>query len=419
MKKKCSRCHARLDAGSRTCPYCGTMVRKPRGSVKVASSVGMGGVLDRINLPALTGKHLLVALAVIAAIIIFIAAFSCDSCAVCSGCDSCSACSSCNSCSSCGEEEETGGTNGANYNCEYHYGSTLYYVNGDQLIALEDGMDTGRVAAVGRGIECVYVDDNYIYYIIDGKILRTPSKAYAVSSGDVPMGSVLLDPVNVGLERVNGFALNGDDELCYWGQTADGGKVICVIDREGRGEPRMVHSGKYSNVQCYRGYVYFASGEDGTQGIVMRTELKSGDRKVMFDQKADYYTLSDGKLIICVGQKLEDGTVADFSRLIYIDPEKAEQLAEFENFPRIRGLAANDQWVYYVMDDTISGHTLVYRFADDGKTHQLVFRKAGSYRLYGVAGSYFSLFGDNVYFICNYDRIPNSITISEHTVLDK
>jgi hypothetical protein len=41
------------------------------------------------------------------------------------------------------------------------------------------------------------------------------------------------------------------------------------------------------------------------------------------------------------------------------------------------------------------------------------------YRLYGVAGSYFSLFGDNVYFICNYDHIPSSITISEHTVLDK
>ena len=422
MKKKCSRCHARLEAGARTCPYCGTMVRKPRGNVRMAPSVGVDGLLDRIRLPALTGKHLLAALGVIVTVLIFVLLLTCDSCSGCGSCsagESCSSCSSCSSCASCGGEEEKLLANGAGYHCEYHYNSTLYYVDGDRLIALEDGMESGRVAVAGRGIECVYVDDNYIYYIIDGRIFRAPVNTYAVSDGDAPVGSVHLDPADVGLERINGFALSGEDELCYWGQTADGGKVICVIDRDRPGEPRMVHSGKYSNVQYHEGYVYFASGEEGTKGIVMRTELETGERTVMFDIKAEYYTFSAGRLIICVRPVTGDGTPAEYTRLIYIDAESGEKLSEFEHFPKIKGLAANDSWVYYSVDDTLSGDTLVYRFAEDGATHQLVFRKAGSYRLYGVAGSYFSLFGESVYFICNYDHIPSSITISEHTVLDK
>ncbi|MBE6759768.1 MAG: hypothetical protein E7554_06730, partial [Ruminococcaceae bacterium] len=75
MKKRCSRCHARLDGSRKTCPYCGTMVRKRRGNVKVASSVSSGGrggvsnVFDRVSLPSLSGKHLLVILAVIVALI--------------------------------------------------------------------------------------------------------------------------------------------------------------------------------------------------------------------------------------------------------------------------------------------------------------------------------------------------------------
>ncbi len=427
MKKRCSRCHARLEPGRRTCPYCGTMVRKRRGSVKVASSVGTANVLDRISLPALTGKHLLAIAAVIAAIIIGIVMLGCDSCALCSSCGSCAACSSCGSCSacdscsgcsSCGKEEELI-LNGANYNCEYYYGSTLYYVDGDQLIALEDGMDTGRVVAVGHGIECVYADGGYIYYIIGGQILRSPANAQVVSSADAPVGSVLLAPAAAGLEKISGFALLGNDELCYWGQTADGNKVICVTDREKPDNGRMIHSGKYFNVQQYQGFIYFSSGEEATNGLVIRLDPDTGDRKIMYDQKANYYTLSGGSLIVYVQQKSEDGTNIDSSRLIYIDPEKAKVTSEFESFPRIRGLAANDQWIYYAVDDTVTGHTLVYRFSDSGKNHQLVFRKAGSYSLYGIAGSYFTLFGEDAYFICNYDQVPNSITITQHTVLDK
>ena len=433
MKKRCSRCHARLDGNRKTCPYCGTMVRKRRGNVKVASSVssgGIGSVLDNIKLPALSGRHLLVIAAVIAAIVLAVAVVGCDSCAacsscgeacsVCSSCGSCNACASCGSCSSCGESgDRYNQLNGPNYNCEFYSGSTLYYVDGDRLMALEDGMSAGEPVLAGRGIECVYVDEDYIYYIISGKVFRSPVGLRAVSGSDVPSGSVLLEPAGLGLEKINGFALSGEDELCFWGQKPEGEKVICVADRSGSGDVRTVHTGSYSNVQCYGDSVYFASGEEATKGNIVRVNLENGSHTTVFGQKADYYTLSGGRLMVCVMDRQENGNALNTSTLACFDVETGKQLPGFESFPAVRGMAANDRWIYYLVEDTDAGQTLVYRFSGNGKNHQLVFRKLGSYRLYGVAGSYFTLFGDNVYYICNYDQAPGSIVLTEHTVLDK
>jgi len=307
--------------------------------------------------------------------------------------------------------------NGPNYNCEYYSGSTLYYVDGDRLMALEDGMSAGQEVLSGHGITCVYADDERIYYIVSGKILTSPVGMRAVSGSDVPSGSVLLDPADVGLEKINGFALSGKNDMCFWGQTSEGEKIICVTDRSCEKEVRTVHSGSYFNVQCYGDAVYFVSGDDGTNGYIVRIELSSGEREVVFAQKMDYYTLSDGKLIVCVLDRLEDGSAARTSRLFYYDIKTGKELPGFESFPGIGGMIANDRWVYYMVEDTDAGQTLVYRFSGSGENHQLVFRKLGSYRLYGVAGSYFTLFGDDVYYICNYDRAPGSIVLTEHTVL--
>ncbi len=432
MKKRCSRCHARLDGNRKTCPYCGTMVRKRRGNVKVAASVGtsgVSGVLDRITLPALSGKHLLVIAAVIVAVIIAIAAVGCDSCAGCSSCGSacsacsfcgsCSSCSSCGACASCGAESGEKRLNGSNFNCEYYYDSTLYYVDGDRLMALEDGMNAGQPVLSGSGIKCVYVDEDNIYYIVSGRIFSSPVGLKAVSGSDLPTGTVLFEPVDLGMETINGFALSGDDEMCVWGQKADGEKIICVTDRSGPDKVRTVHTGKYSNVQCYGDSVYFASGEESTNGYIVRVDLSTGSRNTVFGQKANYFTLSGGKLLACVMESTEGGAQTATSTLVCVDMLTGNQLPGFFDFPRIRGIAANDQWIYYLVEDSDAGQTLVYRFNGDGSNHQLVFRKLGSYRLYGVAGDYFSLIGDDVYYICNYDQAPNSIVITEHSVLSR
>lgn len=432
MKIRCSRCHAKLDSHRKTCPYCGTMVRKRRGNVRVASSVDVGGMsslIGNISLPALTGKHLLVIAAVIVAIIMAVAMLGCGSCGACSACascqgcaacDSCGSCHGCGSCGSCSGEDQALSLNGANYNCEYHHGSTLYYVDGDKLMALEDGMETGQVVAGGKGIECIYADDSYVYYIISGQIFRVPSDSrVGVSASDVPLGTVLLAPETAGLEKINGFALAGESELCYWGQTADGGKVIGMTDRGKPEETRTIYTGKYSNVQCYRGGVFFVSGDELTEGQILRVDMESGSPRIMYAQKPNYYTLSDGCLVVNVTEPTAEGSPADESQLIYIDIQTAEELRRFESFPITRGIAANDRWIYYAAKEQDSDSTLIYRFSGAGEVHQLVFRKTGSYRLYGVADSYFSLFGEDVYYICNYDRMPSVITIKEHTVLDK
>lgn|GEM_PF-1747073 len=433
MKIRCTRCHAKLDSHNRNCPYCGTMVRKPRGNVRVAPSVRSagGGVLNSITLPSLTGKHLLVILAVIIAIIIFFSVLGCGSCAACEGCAACTACSSCGacnacescgSCSSCGScaacEKAEPSVNGANFHCEYHHGGTLYYVDGDRLMALEDGMDAGRALTGGKGIRCLYADDEYVYYLLSGRILRVPVTAQVPEGEALPGGMLVLEPAAAGLETINGFALTGEDELCFWGQDADGIKSIHVIDRDGQGEARVLYTGKYSNVQCYRGGVFFASGEEATNGFIVRTDIATGNRRLVYENKANYYLLTGGELVVCELPMLEDGSPADYSRLIYIDIDSGEEISRFDRFPRVRGIIANDEWIYYVIYENDGKETCVYRFRDEGKTHQQVFRKPGTYRLYGIADSYFSLIGEKVYYICNYDKMPNFITIKEHTVLD-
>lgn len=400
------------------------MVRKPRGGIRVAASVESGGVssvIDRISLPALTGRHLLVGLAVIVAIAAVGLMIGCDSCAACTSCSSCAACascSSCGSCSSCADEETEFSVNSANYNCEYHSGSTLYYVEGNHLMALEDGLETGRPVVSGKGIACVYADNDFVYYIISGNILRAPLSGQTTSSGDVPLGSVLLSPEKAGLEKINGFALSGEDELCYWGQKTDGTKVIRITDRHVPDSGKTLYTGKYSNTQCYRGSVYFVSGEDATNGCIIRVGLSDGTSETVFDRKVNYYTLSDGRLFACVISQPSDTGEPASATLTCIDLEGKEDTTVISGLPSVRSLVANDRWVYYVTDDA-SGQTLIYRFSGDGETHQLVFRKSGYYKLYGVADSYFSVYGSNVYYICNYDHMPNFITIREHTVLDK
>lgn len=427
MKKRCTRCRAKLDSHHRTCPYCGTMVRKPRGNVRVAPSVGTGGVLSNISLPALTGKHLLAIAAVIIVVIVFVSMLGCGSCAACESCTACSSCGACNACDSCGSCSSCGSCaacekvepsfNGANFHCEYHYGNTLYYVDGDKLMALEDGMDAGRALVGGKGIRCLYVDEEYIYYTMSGMIMCTPVDMQAAEGEALPGGRVLLDPVTVGLQAINGFALAGEDELCFWGQDAEGIKSIHIIDRDCHGEARTLYTGKYSNVQCYRDGVYFASGEESTNGYVVRVDMKTGNRKIMFESKASYFAFTGGELIVCELPVLEDGSPADYSHLIYIDLESGRERARFDRFPRMHGIAANDEWVYYAAYENENKETCVYRFRDEGKVHQQVFRKPGSYRLYGLAGSFFSLFNDQVYYICNYDSMPNFITLNEHPVL--
>jgi len=431
LKKRCTRCHAKLDSHHRNCPYCGTMVRKPRGNVRVAPSVGTGGALSNITLPALTGKHLLAILAVIVVIIIFVSMLGCGSCAACEGCTACTSCSSCgacNACQSCGSCESCGSCaacekveptlNTTSFHCEYHYGNTLYYVDGDKLMALEDGMDAGRPLASGKGIRCLYADEEFVYYLSAGQIMCAPVGMYSADGEALPGGRVLLDPVTAGLQLINGFSLTGESELCFWGQDSEGVKSIHITGRDGQGEIRALYTGKYSNVQCYRGGVYFSSGEDATNGFVVRVDISTGNRKLVYESKANYFTLVNGELVVCELPMLEDGSPADYSRLIYMDMESGEERARFERFPRVHGMIANDEWIYYTINENDNQETCVYRFRDEGRIHQQVFRKPGSFRLYGVADSYFSVYGENYYYICNYDSMPNFITISEHPVLD-
>lgn len=449
MKNRCSRCHAKIDSHRKTCPYCGTLVRKPRGNVRIADPAkpsGVSGLIESIHLPTIDLKYLLAGVAVVVVAVIVVSALGCGGCSGCSGCSGCASCSacafcgsrascsqgcascdscaSCASCDSCAKQDDVQRQlNGANYNCEYYANGTLYYVDGDRLLALKDGSESGTVVARSRGIECVYADKNYAYYIISGTVWRAPLNASAPSGSDEGYSERLLDPQTesetLGVKVIKGFALTDDGEICYWGETPDDIKIICCVDPSDKAARRTLFMGRYSNVQVYRGGVYFASGEEETKNNVIRVDLATGEQRTLFDGSANYFALTDGRLAVCVIDKPEDGSPAESARLLYIDPLTGEEVGGFERFPVIRSLKANDEWVYYTAEQRDADVTEVYRFRNNGEENELIFRSEGSLSLYGIAGDYFSLYGKNVYYICSKERMPQTITIDSHTVLDK
>lgn len=427
---RCQRCHAKVDPGRKTCPTCGTVVRKRRGSVTLAPEVGgtkLQAALKKIGTRFdidIDPKVVLLAIVIILALALFITFAQCNGCMSCKGCSSCDSCTSCascgsaascascgscascNSCASCGSctacgsctcggseetEELSGGKgllNAPSLSNEYYHKGTLYYIDGNNLVALSDSGVVSIVAAAS-GMSSVYADDTNVYYLKDGSIWAAPITKPATISDDPDdryaakrILNATVSGSDAGVRAIYGYGIT-NDWICYWGPDRADSFVIGCKPLEG-GAARVLNTGSYHMVQCYDGSVYFLGRDEADYGILYRIRLDTGEKTVVFNEKVYYFTLSQG----CVYPITWINKTATLYR---VNVDNGEVVRQWE-IDELSGILANDSHIFYCVNDSRGGN--IYRMAPDGTGRQNIFYDSSTIQLTGVCGKYFSLYTD-------------------------
>lgn len=375
---RCKRCHTKLTSGKKTCPVCGTLVRKPRGSVKLATTTGV-----RSNpIAELFGRVPKKLLVGIPAVIIFIAV-----CAVMiTSCNCSCTCSGCSGCSEPVVYEQV--VNTSPLGMEYYENSTLYYISGNSIIALNDAGEASVVAA-GTGISAVSADSANVYYLRDGSLWVSPLEKPIVISDDddtkyashclipagIPSGS------DVGVMWIQGYTLGGG-VIYYWGPAASGETRICSFDIASGGAANVL-SGAISEIKYYRGRLYFFDVASGALQLCS-VPAQGGEAELIGGAGSVYgYTLGDG----CVYYTTVGGD--GLPVLCKWSIENRSIISSWQ-ISGISGLAANDSYIYYCKNTAEGGR--LYRMTHAGEDSKTLFMHESAIELRSVCGKYFSVF---------------------------
>lgn len=452
---RCHRCHSKIDPGRKTCPNCGTLVRKRRGSVTLAPEAGgakltafFKNVGSKMNLDIdINPKVVLLFAIIVAAVLLIFGVARCDGCSECGGCSECSTCSTCGSCdgcSSCGacgngasgsdasggcascgacttcsacgscsvcSECGTCGNCGACEKCgsdgegdvdtskytamsapslsrEYWHNGTLYYINGNNIMAMgADG--TLSIVAESSGMSDLYVDGTNAYYLKGGNLWAVPLKKPETLStdpaevyGESRIINATVSGTDAGLKAIYGYGVT-DGWICYWGPDWHDNYAVCCRPLAG-GTPRVLRTGAYYTVECYGGSVYLLGRDEADYGMLYRIDLATGAKAVMYKEQVNYYTLCQG----CVYAVTWKNHVAELHRL---DPVTGEEYNKWV-IAELSSLFANDRYIYYGVNGGGVGH--IYRMLPDGTECSEIFCDDSYIQLTGVTGDWFSLYTD-------------------------
>ena len=400
---RCRRCHTKLAPGKKTCPVCGTLILKRRGSVRLASTAG-GSRLAEL-LPRNIDPRKILLVIIVAAIIIFgvwgIASgcASCDGCGACSACESCGGCAACSDCGGCGscqsckdrdkgESKYAPSFNGSKASSEYYDGSSLYYFSGGNLMELSNEGTTSIIAA-GGNMTNICADDEYVYYLQSGNIWATPKEKPMTVTDDpqekyasVRLINATVSGSDAGVVRVGGFGVY-NDIICYWGVNSGG--VYNIFTRKiGEYTSNLIHSGALTNVQMYSGMVFFVSRDEADSGILYCVSVADGSKKALTQSAIGHYAVSGGNVYCC-------SFVNGENTLSQISIDSAEVKGRW-TIGAVDGLMANDEWIYYYVNDASGGN--INRMKPGSGEAERIFHDNGRIMLVGVAGDCFSVYTD-------------------------
>lgn len=370
---RCKRCHTKLTPGKKTCPVCGTLVVKRRGSVRLATSAGgsplgaFGDALSRID-----GRKVLATLAAAAAIV----------CAVLmiAGCGSCESCGN--------SENESGCTtrlNDGKTSTEFYADGSLYYVNGEKLVAFDGS--TSVVAHNAKAMSNICVAGDNIYYLQYGNVWTVPRDApiTADDTGSESSAVMLLNATDsgsdIGVTRVTGFTVE-DRLLCYWGTDSQGSYSIMTRNLD-NGQTTLLHSGQLTNVQVYRDSIYYVSRNDADSGLLYRVSFVTGEKAAVTDSAINFYALSSGYAFVC---RYVEGENTLFQISLSSGAAKKSWI-----IGEIDGVLANDNWIYYYTNSDMTGGD-IYRIKPGESKATRIFHDSNDIMLAGIAGDYFAVY---------------------------
>ncbi len=393
---RCRRCHTTLSPGKKTCPVCGTLVLKRRGSVRLSTAAG-GSVLDNFLYRFDMRKILLAVIALAAAAgIVYMFASGCVSCEGCTACSSCASCASCNSCASCAscfscaEKEIKSKSLSLNSSkmCDmYYHNGTLFYAADGSLVAMNDNGDSAAIAAgVNPGDVCA--DDAYVYYRDGSSIWRTPQEK-PMTTEDDPYASVCLlstEGEDAAVSRIDGFTVyNG--VMVYWGVGENGEYSIRSRMTEGSADERL-YSGALANIQSYKGYLYFSSRAEEESGFIYRVSILNGAVERVTDYPVGHYALCADSLYAC---RYMDGK--DALLRIGIDADNMGKILSRWIIGKIDGMFANDSYIYYYINTESEGGD-IFRMQPGETKAKRVFYDDSIIMMTGVSGDFFSVYTD-------------------------
>lgn len=383
------------------CPNCGTLVRKKRGNVKIASTAGVGpswliNFVDNIN--RISPKILLAAVACILLVVILIMSFSCGSCAGCGSCDACSSCGSCAGCGSCAacNDSASGSAKPEPTQTKANQLNTggmicvdenyLYYVSGSAVMRSGNGGDTVLLRLESGEISAINTDGVNLYYIQDGSLWRLPFDAtMAQDSAPVPRCIVRkideTDQISQYIS-ISGYNIVDKEKLCCWGVSTSGSVRISTVDSYGA-QLTTIAEGNFSNPKYYNGAVYFY---DNSTGKLNRVSL--GDKKrtaLDINYESSGYALGGGYIYFCEAR--QDGSKV-LCRMSVSGGKKTEW---YVGDPYIVGIMANDKAVCF-WTSRPEGSDL-FRYGHDGNGARFD-SKAHAVSMSCMAGDYMLLLDD-------------------------
>lgn len=400
---RCRRCHTKLDPAKKMCPNCGTLVRKKRGSVKIASTAGVGptwlnDIVDKIN--AIPPKILIGALATIILIVLLLLFGNCNACDSCSSCASCAACSSCSSCGSCGSCADCTASSSGNAKPAENFevsklnsggsictdGQSLYYVKGSAIMKSDKNGDTLVHSTASGAVTLIDTDGINLYYMQSGSLWRMPFGTATVQESS-PVARCVVRAINEsdvisGFVSVSGYGIIENEKLCCWGTATDGNIKICTVDASGASLTEIAR-GAYSDLKYYDGCVYYYSNSTGK---LCSVDVNSGKMK---EYAVDYngvgYALGGGYIYFC--EAATDGA----KTLCRIKISNGKKTEWFDDDPYIVGMTANDLSVCFWTKLPEGGD--LYRYRHDGSGERFV-SSARPISLSCMAGEYMLLLDD-------------------------
>lgn len=443
---RCRRCHSKIDPSKKMCPVCGTLVRKPRGSLKLAREVGgtpidnlisdshrvFGSSAPKILLAVLLGGAMIAVAALTFNCGEHRSCGSCESLEACSmvraSCDSCT--SSCDSCASacssniescaesckrpeavvsdgdtvsasetqpteperrpvedvgvkprggsCGGRNSDDGAayednrNSVPYGRECLFNDTLYYVNSSGIYFLTDNDETGLVFA-GKGISALHCENSLLYFLQDGGI-----QSVSIDGGD---RKTVVNAADSELGSIIGYGIC-DGSVCYWGRNEKDDMLIFSRPLDG-GEAIRLYRGECVQQQVYRGDVYFLSRDDKDFNTLYRVSLTGGRAQRMLSVPVTYFAL-------CRGEVFAYTWIDSTASLYSVDCRSLEVTHSWE-FIAIRGITANDEYVYYYCNDA-DGIGSIFRMSPDGTGNRKLFADNSVIQLGHVSGNRISVY---------------------------
>ncbi len=371
---RCKRCRAVIAEGRKSCPNCGTLIRKKRGNITLSSQSGVqvnrfaDGISDGLyNLKMAIRRDNRIMLLLVAVPLVIIGTILLISC----GANSCACSCSCEG----GHKEKftfEKRENSFESSMQFAVGDALYYIS-DGSIMCRNSDESYRHIYDSLSASDLQSDGKYLYLREDNKVKRIELGKTAVSGSD--MAETVLD-----------FSSDNNYRLGYF--LADGVMYYTLSDTESElstlYSDRALLSGGYSDFGYMKGRIYYTASDSDITRNVYSMNTDGSDQKLAVSSVVKYQ-LGGGYIYAIVS----DG---DSNLLVKYDESGAELMRwdiSALTGGEISSVAVNDIWLCFVTE-TKDGGSVVYRIEHDSPDIASIFAYSNSVELTGVSGDWYA-----------------------------